>query len=108
MGKLQPKANKVWSVYTGNGGWIARDAATGKELLVVSSTTVAKHGFVVGESAHENWEAPNGNRVGLDITGTPLCTPSPPEADRATATCLRCLSLSSIHFELCRDVPVLH
>lgn len=46
MGKLAPGGSKVWSVYKGNGGWIAR-GDTGRELLVMSSSTVFIKGSVL-------------------------------------------------------------
>ncbi|MDA8639344.1 hypothetical protein N9L31_00075 [bacterium] len=62
---------KVWSVFPGNGGWIAKEKATGKELLVLSATTIARSGFVIGQDSSEDWEAPNGPRDGLCVEGPP-------------------------------------
>jgi ubiquitin C-terminal hydrolase len=45
-----------WSVYPRSGCWVAKDGS--KELLRVSSTTVAEYGFQVGgalQSTNENW-----------------------------------------------------
>jgi len=70
MDTIAPGGQKVWSVHHGNGGWIAKDS--GKEVLVVSSSTVYKDGFIVGKTAPEKWEAPNGPRTGMNVEGPPV------------------------------------
>eukprot|EP01050_Picozoa_sp_SAG11_P024639 SAG11_NODE_5311_length_1600_cov_0.996669_2_plen_416_part_01 len=54
MGDMAPAQTSGWSVYPRSGCWIAK-APDGKEVLRVSSTTVADNGFVVGEHESESW-----------------------------------------------------